>query len=720
MADWSTLGDIGTAFTGAYDAASRKRTLADIGKAIQSGDYDAGAKAAFGSGDVTTGLALSKLAQDRKGQATFASQFPSIAGGGAAATGGGSAPADASPIPGGALDKGKFVYDGLVKRGVPSIVALGLAGNAYGESGLNPNAVGDGGTSYGLIQARGPRFAQLQQVAAQNGTDWRDPETQLDHVAGELSGPYAKAAQIAAQAKTPEEAALAIAQHYERPAAWALQQSGPKRAAFARALAPYVGFSGQNTMAGLGLSGTPADAAAQQGAAPAAASADPPVVVPGFEEDGPYTRASLQAKLANPKADEEYPTLDALTKAQGGARPSAPSAPSAARPVSPPQVQASAAQGGLRLSPNAAKLIALMSLPGITEGQKESAKIALQQEIEASKQPEEFKKFLLTQQNPAFKAFLDRNQKSDEKGPRVIKQVGADGTERSYQYDEKSKSFVPLKITGADAQPQGSGEIAQLPTGEEALKGMPPQVQALVKKIANYEVDPRALSVRGGHREQLLGLVSRYDPEFDMATYPARAAALKEFNAGGPNSPAGTITSGNTAVQHLGSLSNISQKLQTPFGLGPLNNVADQAEVWLKRQSGNPDLAEYNNIVGKYVEEATKFYRGTGGSEADIKRDLEALSAAQTPESRARAIAAQAELMQSKVNALQSRFKTALGGNAWKRATESAGPDFPIIQQKTAEALEAIRRRNAAMGAPEAAAPAVPAKVNGYTIRRID
>jgi hypothetical protein len=76
MADWSTLGDIGTAFTGAYDAASKKRTLAEIGQALQSGDYDAGAKAAFGLGDVTTGLALSKLAQDRKGQATFASQFP--------------------------------------------------------------------------------------------------------------------------------------------------------------------------------------------------------------------------------------------------------------------------------------------------------------------------------------------------------------------------------------------------------------------------------------------------------------------------------------------------------------------------------------------------------------------------------------------------------------------------------------------------------------------
>jgi hypothetical protein len=41
------------------------------------------------------------------------------------------------------------------------MVALGMAGNVSGESGFNPAAVGDGGTSGGFIQAHGPRFDAL-------------------------------------------------------------------------------------------------------------------------------------------------------------------------------------------------------------------------------------------------------------------------------------------------------------------------------------------------------------------------------------------------------------------------------------------------------------------------------------------------------------------------------------------------------------------------------
>jgi hypothetical protein len=47
MADWSILGDLGSTFTGAYDAANKKSTLAEIGQALQSGDYDGASKAAF-------------------------------------------------------------------------------------------------------------------------------------------------------------------------------------------------------------------------------------------------------------------------------------------------------------------------------------------------------------------------------------------------------------------------------------------------------------------------------------------------------------------------------------------------------------------------------------------------------------------------------------------------------------------------------------------------
>jgi hypothetical protein len=42
------------------------------------------------------------------------------------------------------------------------------------------------------------------------------------------------------------------------------------------------------------------------------------------------------------------------------------------------------------------------------------------------------------------------------------------------------------------------------------------------------------------------------DPDFDATNYAARQKARNEFTSGGPNSMAGTITAGNTALLHLG------------------------------------------------------------------------------------------------------------------------------------------------------------------------
>ena len=61
------------------------------------------------------------------------------------------------------------------------------------------------------------------------------------------------------------------------------------------------------------------------------------------------------------------------------------------------------------------------------------------------------------------------------------------------------------------------------------------------------------------------------------------------------------------------------------------------------------------------------------------------------------AIATQAGLMQSKINALQSRWHTAMGDQV---------PDFPIVQPHSQQALDAIASRSAPPSAQGGAAPA--------------
>lgn len=148
-----------------------------------------------------------------------------------------SAPASATTtasLPEGADGMHKTVFDGLVARGLSPTLAAGAAGNFGGESSFNTGAWGDKGTSFGLAQWRGPRLDALRQLAAAQGKDPSDVNVQLDHFVGELNGPENRAFRLASAAQTPEEAAHALAQHYERPAAWALQQSSPKRQAIAR------------------------------------------------------------------------------------------------------------------------------------------------------------------------------------------------------------------------------------------------------------------------------------------------------------------------------------------------------------------------------------------------------------------------------------------------------------------------------------------------------
>lgn len=279
---------------------------------------------------------------------------------------------------------------------------------------------------------------------------------------------------------------------------------------------------------------------------------------------------------------------------------------------------------------------------------------------------------------------------------------GAFNEEQYGFVDPNTKSVTPYSAPngtpaattlGATAP---DGTPATPATGDAALQGMPVPMRELVKKITNYEVDPRTLSVKGGHRERVLAAVAQYDPSYDQAQYASRAGAIKEFNSGGPNSPAGNITAGNTAIQHLGQLSDISEKIGGTDNAWILNSVANKGNAAYLQAKNDPNYKEYQATLGRFAEEATKFYRGIGGSEKDIQRAIDNVTAAQSPEARRAAIHAEADLMQSKINALQARYQTATNPRAYQKMIAGAtanNPDFPVVQQKSAEQLERIRAR---------------------------
>lgn len=301
--------------------------------------------------------------------------------------------------------------------------------------------------------------------------------------------------------------------------------------------------------------------------------------------------------------------------------------------------------------------------------------------------------------------------------PEVKTLTGPTGESQIAFVNPRTQS-VTMPTSGPGAMSATDAAARAGKTGDEFLATLPPETAALVKRLADYKINPATLSIRGGHRERLLGLVSQYDPTYDQAFYPARAAAIKEFTAGGVSSPAGQITAGNTAIQHAGELSDAVEEMKnvpgllaragnagTPF-LSYASNRLKNASV-LGTAEGQA-LTKFLLARQHFSEELTKFYAGSAGSEAERERVLSVLDQAKSlPELRA-AINTEAELISGKVNALQDRWKIAMGGpKAFTGAVSDAIPDFPIIQKKSQAALDLIQKRYG-ISAPKSNIPAPP------------
>ena len=96
-------------------------------------------------------------------------------------------------------------------------------------------------------------------------------------------------------------------------------------------------------------------------------------------------------------------------------------------------------------------------------------------------------------------------------------------------------------------------------TGDDFLKSIPESDRNLVKKIANYDIDPKTLSVRGGQRERVLSMVSQFDPTYDDTQYANKRRAIGQFGSG----PQGnTVRALNVAIEHIDTLGRAADAMK--------------------------------------------------------------------------------------------------------------------------------------------------------------
>ena len=98
-------------------------------------------------------------------------------------------------------------------------------------------------------------------------------------------------------------------------------------------------------------------------------------------------------------------------------------------------------------------------------------------------------------------------------------------------------------------------------------------------------------------------------------------------------------------------------------------------------------MVKFKNAALRFAEEATKFYRGTGGTLEEIKQAQELLNPNQSPEQLRAAIFQQAELMKGKIEALEGQWQDVMGEKAALPV-----PKYDIIRGKTIEAFDRIEK----------------------------
>jgi hypothetical protein len=213
--------------------------------------------------------------------------------------------------------------------------------------------------------------------------------------------------------------------------------------------------------------------------------------------------------------------------------------------------------------------------------------------------------------------------------------------------------------------------------------------------------------MRSPQGQRLMRDVAQYEPGFDLTTWKHRNDTANDFSKG---KMADNVRSLKTTIGHYDTLLDKVDGLHnTSF---PLINAGANAF--------NENIYDPNGVVKGFdtarnavANELMKVFRNTGGSVTEVKDWERTLDAASTPAQFNEAISTGLHLLRSRLDAVGEQYAQGMG------KLKNGFDPMELLGPENAARLARIEQR---LGGRAPAAPAAggPAKVNGYTIRRID
>jgi hypothetical protein len=259
-------------------------------------------------------------------------------------------------------------------------------------------------------------------------------------------------------------------------------------------------------------------------------------------------------------------------------------------------------------------------------------------------------------------------------------------TKRKLDIQEAEARLTALQAGGASGVDPGAVQGLH---GDSYLQTLNPAQAAKIKALSEGRLAfPTSRSMAQPLIQQLINQVAQYDPTFDAVNYNARQKTRENFTSGTQGQQVNAL---NTAIGHLADLSSAVDALGNT-SLTPLNTVKN----YLSRKAGQTATTNFQSIVGPVADELTKVWRGTGGSEKDIQDRLSALDPSGSPEQLHGAIAKIGQLLESKIEALQSQYHQGMGI-----------ADIQMLTPKSQQLLDALEQKASSRGASSSAGATV-------------
>lgn len=261
----------------------------------------------------------------------------------------------------------------------------------------------------------------------------------------------------------------------------------------------------------------------------------------------------------------------------------------------------------------------------------------------------------LAEANAEFERVKTEGRESG-KAPTTGRLKGQAIKERTEELMRADPSLSWSKAEGmatAELDKKGSGgsagEIGDFSLkGEDFLNSVPQEHRETVKAIA----EGRMAVPAGRWSQQLRDAAFHYNPDLRGQTYGARSAGERYFAAG---KGAENATAINTLIGHLGRLdSNIDGLKNSDFRL------ANKAFRLWANQSGDPRYAKVLDDIHAVASELGRVFKGTV-TEGEIKRNMELVDSADSPETLHTSVREFVELMRSRLEGLESQYERSTG-----------------------------------------------------------